>query len=132
MFIWDTKWNFDHTYTPPTAQYERAWDELFEKNDTRRDPELTRPAAEMYSRLWTLNNLRRASIRKLARCMNIPTFPMLIRMCNSVRIRDYWNLAWNEDYMVISQNLLDGMSDDELYDYAWRRFLAPYDKNLTR
>ncbi|EPY27735.1 hypothetical protein AGDE_10617 [Angomonas deanei] len=86
----------------------------------------------MYDGFIKFETIKRKSLRHLSRCMNIPTFPMLTRMCNSTRVRDYWNLAWNEDYMVITQKLHEKMSDEELADYAWRRFLAPTDKELTR
>jgi hypothetical protein len=32
----------------------------------------------------------------------------------------------------MKQDLLQTMTDAELYDYAWRRYIAPYDKNLNR
>ncbi|TPP54616.1 hypothetical protein CGC20_22045 [Leishmania donovani] len=131
-YIMDTKWYFDFHAYPWNATQERAWDDLFEKNNVRRDPKLLRPAAEMYDGFLKFYQIRRKSLRHLARSMNLPTFPLLSRTCASTRVRDYWNLAWNEDYMVITQKLHHQMSDEDLHDYAWRRFLAPYDKNLSR
>lgn len=131
-FIQDTKWYFDfHAYPFTTAQ-ERGWDELFEKNDVRRDPNLVRNAASMYDGFIKFEYIRRKSLRHLCRSMNFPTFPMWSRLCQGTRVRDYWELAWNEDYMVIRDKSHESMTDEELYDYAWRRFLAPYDKNLNR
>ncbi|KAG5480264.1 hypothetical protein CUR178_06320 [Leishmania enriettii] len=131
-YIMDTKWHFDFHAYPWNATQERAWDDLFEKNNVRRDPNVLRPAAEMYDGFLKFYQIRRKSLRHLARSMNLPTFPLLSRMCASTRVKDYWNLAWNEDYMVITQKLHHQMSDEELQDYAWRRFLSPYDKNLSR
>lgn len=131
-YLMDTKWHFDFHAYPFNATHERAWDDLFEKNDVRRDPKVVRHAAEMYDGFIKLETMRRKSLRHLARSMNLPTFPMLTRLCASTRIRDYWNLIWNEDYMVITQKLHESMSDEELYEFAWRRYLAPYDKNLSR
>ncbi|CCW62924.1 unnamed protein product [Phytomonas sp. EM1] len=131
-FLADTKWYFDFHAYPFNAVHERAWEELFEKNNVRRDPKVVRPAAEMYEGFIRFDWIRRKSLRHLARSMNLPTFPMLTRMCAMTRIRDYWNLIWNEDYMVITQELHKTMSRDELYEFAWRRFLAPYDKNLSQ
>ncbi|ORC84178.1 uncharacterized protein TM35_000481390 [Trypanosoma theileri] len=131
-YLTDTKWFFDFHAYPWNETQERAWDDLFEKNDVWRDPKVVRPAAEMYDGFIKFELIKRKSLRHLCRSMNIPTFPMLTRLCNGTRVRDYWNLAWSEDYMVITQKLHEKMSDEELYDFAWRRFLAPYDKNLTR
>lgn len=131
-YLTDTKWFFDFHAYPWSPSQERAWDDLFEKNTVRRDPKVVRQAAEMYDGFIKLETMKRKSLRHLARSMNLPTFPMLTRLCSSTRIKDYWNLAWNEDYMVITQKLHERMSDEELQDFAWRRFLAPYDKNLSR
>lgn len=131
-YITETKWFFDFHAYPVTPVQERAWDDLFEKNDIRRDPKVVRPAAEMYDNFFKFISIRRKTLRHLSRSMNFPTFPMLTRMCNSTRVKDYWGLIFNEDHMTISQKLLEKMNDEELYDYAWRRFLAPYDKNLSR
>lgn len=131
-FITDTKWYFDFHAYPFTAQQERGWDELFEKNDIRRDPSLVNVAAKMYDGFIRFEFIRRKSLRNLCRSMGFPTFPMWSRLCQGTRVRDYWNLAWNEDYMVIRDKLHETMSDEELYEYAWRRYLAPYDKNLSR
>ncbi|EKF30989.1 hypothetical protein MOQ_005179 [Trypanosoma cruzi marinkellei] len=131
-YLTDTKWHFDFHAYPWNETQERAWDDLFEKNDVWRDPKLVRHAADMYDGFIKFELIRRKSLRHLCRSMNIPTYPMLTRLCNGTRVRDYWNLAWCEDYMVITQKLHEKMTDEDLYDYAWRRFLAPYDKNLTR
>lgn len=131
-FITDTKWNFDLNCYPFNAAQERGWDELFEKNDMRRDPTSVRAAAEMYDHFIPLAFIKRKTLRHLARSMNLPTFPMLTRLCSSNRIRQYWSLIWNEDHMVIQGKLHTRMSDEELQEFAWRRFLAPYDKNLSR
>eukprot|EP00744_Colponema_vietnamica_P000099 GILI01000191.1.p1 GENE.GILI01000191.1~~GILI01000191.1.p1 ORF type:complete len:512 (-),score=222.25 GILI01000191.1:142-1677(-) len=107
-------------------------EELWEKNDVRRDPKITRDAAELYDAFFQFHEMRRVSGRLLGRAMGIPTFPLWSKICIGTRIKDYWDLTWNEDYMVISQKSLESLSDEELYDYANRRFLAPYDKELTR
>eukprot|EP00455_Lapot_gusevi_P047661 TRINITY_DN6475_c0_g1_i3.p2 TRINITY_DN6475_c0_g1~~TRINITY_DN6475_c0_g1_i3.p2 ORF type:complete len:187 (-),score=47.75 TRINITY_DN6475_c0_g1_i3:257-817(-) len=86
----------------------------------------------MYDGFIRFELIRRKSLRLLCRSMVFPTFPMWSRLCQGTRVRDYWNLAWNEDYIVIRDGLQNTMTDAELYDYAWRRFLAPYDKNLSR
>lgn len=141
-YLTETKWNFDFHAYPFTPAQERAWDDLFEKNDIHREPKVVRQAAAMYDHYCTFLSIRRKSLRHLARSMNFPTFPMLTRMCGATRVRDYWNLIFNEDYMVMScisresesslTNPLDSMSDEKLHDFAWRRFLAPHDKGLTR
>lgn len=131
-YLTETKWLFDFQVHPWTPAQERGWEELHEKNDVRRDPLALRDTLEMYDKFCTLITIRRKSLRHLCRSMNFPTFPMLARLCGSTRVKDYWNLIFNEDYMTITGKLLDGMSDEELYDYAWRRFMAPYDKQLSR
>lgn len=141
-YLTETKWNFDFHAYPFTPAQERAWDDLFEKNDVHREPKVVRQAAAMYDHYCTFLSIRRKSLRHLARSMNFPTFPMLSRTCGATRVRDYWNLIFNEDYMVMSRirreaepsltNPLDSMSDEKLHDFAWRRFLAPHDKGLTR
>lgn len=131
-YLTETKWYFDFHAYPFTPAQERAWDDLFEKNDVHRDPKIVRQAAEMYDHFFTFVAIRRKALRHLSRSMNLPTFPMLTRMCNSTRVKDYWNLIFNEDYMTIKSKLHESMSDAELYDYAWRRFLTPYDKQLSR
>jgi len=130
-YLTETRWFFDHHATPMTAKFERGWEELFEKNDIRRDPAVARDAAEMYDRFITFRDMKRKTGRLLGRAMGIPTFPMWAKMCIGTRIKDYWELAWNEDYMVITGKLHESMSEEELQDYAWRRFLSPYDKELT-
>ncbi|CCW70376.1 unnamed protein product [Phytomonas sp. Hart1] len=131
-FLADTKWFFDFHAFPFNPVHERAWEELFEKNNVHRDPKVVRLAGDMYDKFIRFDMIRRKSLRHLARSMNFPTFPMLTRMCGMTRIRDYWNLIWNEDYMVISRGLHKTMSHEALYEFAWRRFLAPYDKNLSQ
>jgi hypothetical protein len=76
--------------------------------------------------------LNRMQMKQYARASGQPSFPMGSAIMVQTRLRDYWQLAFNEDTMVIKNNLLEKMTDAELYDYAWRRFLAPYDKNLNR
>lgn len=131
-YLGETRWYYDHHAAPRTPKFERAWEEMWEKNDVRRDPKIARDAAEMYDSFIQLHEMRRVTGRLLGRAMGIPTFPLWSKICIGTRIRDYWQLAWNEDYIVISQKLHETMSDEELYDYAWRRYLAPYDKELTR
>lgn len=131
-YLTETKWNFDFHAYPFTPAQERAWDDLHEKNDVHRDPKVVRQCAAMYDHFFKFVAIRRKSLRHLSRSMNIPTFPMLTRLCNATRVKDYWNLIFNEDHMTITQNLLESMSDEELQDFAWRRFLAPLDKGLSR
>jgi hypothetical protein len=114
------------------AKYAAGWEELFEKNDVRRDATKIETCNKMYNCFQTFEWIRRQQARMIGRAMGIPTFPTWSKICLQTRIKDYWELAWNEDYMVMSQNLMESMTDEELQDYAWRRYLAPYDKNLTR
>lgn len=131
-YLTDIRFFFDFYCAPTNARHERAWEEMWEKNDVRRDPAIARDSAEMYDRAFKFYEIRRNTALNLGRAMGVPTFPMLSKICMGTRIRDYWELAWNEDYMVITGKLHEQMSDEELYDYAWRRYLAPYDKELTR
>lgn len=131
-YLAETRWFYDHHAAPRTPKLERAWEELWEKNDVRRDPKITREVGELYDPFLQFHEMKRTTGRLLGRSMGIPTFPMWSKICIGTRIKDYWDLIWNEDYMVISQKLVDTLSDEELYDFAWRRFLAPYDKELSR
>jgi hypothetical protein len=123
-------------YSGPSVQpdQEKGWLGIQEKNNVHRDPKACRVAAEILDRddRFIMNNWWRRQNAYHARPMNIPTFPLMSRSCMAVRIRDYWNLIWNEDFMTIKGSLLDGMTDEEVYDFAWRRFLSPYDLKLTR
>lgn len=130
-YLTETRWFFDHHATPMSSKFERGWEEMFEKNDVRRDPNVSRDAGEMYDRFITFRDMKRKTGRLLGRCMGVPTFPLWAKMCIGTRIKDYWELAWNEDYMVIKGKLHETMTEGELYDYAWRRYLAPYDKELS-
>lgn len=109
------------------------WDALWEKNDVPRDNGglMGGYLHNMYNQFQPFHLLRRKQARAICRCMGIPC-PGFGKINFQTRIRDYWDIAWNEDYMVITQKLADGMSDEQLYDYAWRRYLAPYDQNLNR
>jgi hypothetical protein len=130
--ITNFKWFVDfHVKLPESGV--PAWEELFEKNDVRRDVKVLMPALhKMYDAIQPFHFIRRQQARAIGRAMGIPTFPTWGKICLQKRIADYWELIWNEDYMVLSQKLHTKMSDEELYDYAWRRYLAPYDKNLSR
>lgn len=110
-----------------------AWEELFERNDTRRDVSKMMPDVnKMYNCFQPYWCSRRQQIRLIGRLHCMPTYPQFGKICLSARVKDYWELALTEDYMVRTNKLHESMSDEELHDYAWRRFLAPYDKNLTR
>jgi len=113
-------------------KYHAGWEETFEKNDVRRDPAKIAFMSKMYECFQPFTHMRRQQARMIGRAMGIPTFPTWSKICLHARIREYWELIFNEDFMVRKQNLLATMSDEELYDFAWRRYLAPYDKKLTR
>lgn len=126
-----TRW-FPEMHVKVQEPQPGMWDDLFEKNDVRRDPKFARGVAAGYDKILPYYTARRKHLMQIARAMGIPTFPSGSKVCLGKRIGDYWDLVWNEDYMVIKQGLVEKFSDEELQDYAWRRFLAPYDKNLTR
>lgn len=130
--IAEVKWMHDFHMVPANDTESRGWDELLERNNIRRDPKIARAAEPMLARKLTMVNMWRKKIRTHARAMGIPTWPGGSRTCLMTRLRDYWNLIWNEDYMTIKGNLLANMSDEDLQDFAWRRFLSPYDKKLSR
>lgn len=113
-------------------KYHAGWEEIFEKNDVRRDASKVAFASKMYECVQPFTHIRRQQARMIGRAMGIPTFPTWSKICLHARIREYWELIFNEDFMVRKQNLLAGMSDDEVQDFAWRRYLAPYDKKLNR
>jgi hypothetical protein len=125
------KWWIEfHSKIP--QQFLAGWDEVFEKNDTRRDPAKINGISKMYESCQPFHLIRREQARNIGRAMGIPTFPTFGKICLQARIKDYWEAAWNEDHMVISGKLHEAMSTEDLYDYAWRRYLAPYDKDLSR
>lgn len=107
-------------------------DEVYEKNDVRKDPTVVAAVAKGIDEPVPFWRCRRKQLRVMARAMGIPTFPMWFKINIQARIKDYWEIAWNEDYMTIQGQLHKSFTDEELQDYCWRRFLAPYDKNLTR
>lgn len=126
------KWMLEMHVDIP-EKYHAGWEEIFQKNDVRRDPALVRQTDEFMNHYQQFSLLSRKQIRAVARAMNFPTYPTFGKICLQKRVADYWELAWNEDYIVLTtENALADMSDDELFDYAWRRFLTPYDKNLSR
>lgn len=126
------RWWVEHSIPVP-EKFAHGWEELVnERNNVRRDATAIAGVSELYDKYQTFPWIRRQQARMIGRAMGMSTFPTWSKICLQTRIKDYWELAWNEDYMVMSQNLLNGMSDEELYDYAWRRYLAPYDKNLNR
>lgn len=129
--IHDTKW-FPEFHARVSEEYATAWDELFEKNDVHRCPQNAHKIANHYNKMIPFFRCRRKQLRGIGRAMNIPTFPLWKQINLQTRIAEVWGLLWNEDYMVVTQGLHEKMTDEELYDYAWRRLLAPYDKNLTR
>ena len=109
-----------------------AFDMLYDKNDVRKDPKLMRKIADGNERVFPFFRCRRKQIRCIAHAMGIPSFPMFAQINLQARIKDYWEIIWNEDLIVIKGNLHQAMSDEELQDYAWRRFMSPYDKELSR
>lgn len=130
--IAEIKWIHDFHMVPANETESRGWDEILERSNIRRDPKIARASGPMLARKFDMVHMWRKQLRSHGRAYGIPTFPLGTRTCMAVRLRDYWNLIWNEDYMVIKGNLLAGMSDEELQDFAWRRYLSPYDKNLNR
>ena len=109
----------------------KAWETLLEKNDVWRDPVACRGVAEMYESVLSFHRFRRLQGRLIVRAMGLPSYPLFGLLCAQGRIRDYWELVFNEDYMVMQPGALEKMTEEGLFDYAWRRFLAPVDKNLT-
>eukprot|EP00672_Neobodo_designis_P012850 CAMPEP_0174856776 /NCGR_PEP_ID=MMETSP1114-20130205/36210_1 /TAXON_ID=312471 /ORGANISM="Neobodo designis, Strain CCAP 1951/1" /LENGTH=391 /DNA_ID=CAMNT_0016091581 /DNA_START=47 /DNA_END=1222 /DNA_ORIENTATION=- len=126
------RWWLEHN-GPVPDKWAHGWEELCnERNNVRRDVKAIAEVSDMYECFQSMKWVRRQQARAIGRAMGFPTFPTLSKISVMTRVKDYWELAWNEDHMVISQNLLPTMSDEEVYDYAWRRYLAPYDKKLTR
>lgn len=126
------RWWFEHHAAVPDS-YAVGWEELVnERNDVRKNVTEVAKISKMYSGYQTFEWIRRQQCRIIGRAMGLPTFPMWSKICTQTRIKDFWELAWNEDMMVLKNGLLEKMDDAELYDYAWRRYLAPYDKELTR
>jgi len=130
--IWDVHWfmSFLQKMNDNWAPY---WDELYTKNDHRREnPKQLGIEMRKYENFQPFWNIRRKQARAMCRAMGIPTFPAFGKLNMQARIRDMYELLWNEDYMVITGKLHETMSDEDLQDYAWRRYLAPYDKKLNR
>ena len=129
--ITDYRWFYEwHLQVP--QHLSRAWENLLEKNDVRKDPKLCAQIAAMYESVLSFHRFRRKQGRCIVRAMGIASFPLFSKICPQTRIRDYWEIIFNEDHMVMQPGVLESMNDDELFDYAWRRFLAPVDKNLQR
>jgi len=129
--IYPFKWWLEMTVHIP-EKYHAGWEEMFEKNDVRRDAAKIAHVSKMYECFQPFTHIRRQQARMIGRAMGIPTFPTWSKICLHARIREYWELIVNEDFMVRKQNLLATMSDEEVQDFAWRRYLSPYDKKLTR
>lgn len=129
----DLRW-FTEFHARVPDHYAHCWDALWEKNDVPRNEGalMGTTLEKMYHRFQPFHMIRRKQARAICRAMGIPSSPGFNKINLQSRIRDYWEVAWNEDYMVVTQKLHETMSDEELYDYAWRRYLAPYDKKLTR
>ena len=128
--ITDYRWYYEWHLSVP-QDHSVAWEEITEKNDVHRDPLLCRKAADMYDEIMPFHRVRRKQMRLLLRSMGIASFPLFGKLCAQARIRDYWELMLNEDYMVMKHNLLTTMTEEEIFDYAWNRYLAPLDKNLN-
>lgn len=118
------EWSF-----PAVAE---KWEDVHEKNDVRRNPEWARDVAKFYAKYYPLHVMKRRVAYGLLRTMGSPSWPMMKKAGACTRFRDIYELTFTEDVMVIKQNLLQGMTDDELFDYCWRRYLTPRDKNLSR
>ena len=128
--ITDYRWYYEwHLYVP--SENHTAWEELFEKNDYRRNPALVTKIGKLFDEMVPFHRVRRKQIRLLLRAMGMNSFPLFGKLCGQARIRDYWELMLNEDYMVMKHKLLETMTPDEIRDYAWYRYLAPLDKNLS-
>lgn len=126
------RWWLEHC-APVPDKFAHGWEELNnERNNVRRDAKAIAELSPMYDCFQTMKWVRRTQARAMGRAMGFPTFPTLSKISVMTRIKDYWELAWNEDYMVMKGNLLESMTDEEVQDYAWRRYLSPFDKKLTR
>lgn len=109
------------------------WNDVHEKNDVRRNPNHARDVAKFYSKYYPLHIQKRTVTKGIMRSMGMcPSFPLFKRVGATTRMRDIFECIFTEDVMVIKQKLVEKMSDEELFCYAWRRWMAPADKNLSR
>lgn len=128
-FLNENKFKLEMTFPVPSEK----WNDIHEKNDVRRNPEWARDVAKFYAKYYPLHIQKRQLVKGLMRTMGAcPSFPLLKKVGATTRVRDLFECIFTEDVMVMKGKLLDTMSDDELACYAWRRFLAPQDKELTR
>jgi len=108
------------------------FDNLVDKNTVPKDPvQLRRYAESLDMTGVNFIHCRRTQMRSFLRALTAPTTPWWNDVNAQVRLRDFWDLTWNEDYMVVKGQLHKTMSSEDLHDYAWRRFLAPYDQGLS-
>lgn len=124
-------WFSAHVQMPES--YFRNFDELFEKNDVKRNNVRCRSISVVAEQSVMFFRIRRNQARYLARAIGVPTWPLFTKICPQARLLQYWELIFNEDYMFYKQHIrLEDLTDEEVHDLAWRRFLAPHDKELTR
>ena len=128
-FLNQNKFMLEMTFPVPSEK----WEDVHEKNDVRRNPNHARDVAKFYAKIYPLHIQRRIVTKAMLRSMGMcPSFPLLKRVGATTRMRDIFECIFTEDVMVIKQKLVEKMSDEELFDYAWRRWMAPADKNLSR
>jgi hypothetical protein len=130
-YLTDFRWVFEMHFGVSQVN-SAAWEEMFEKNDTRRNPVKCASLHDMYEVPFPFHHITCKRCRAIVRAMGIPSFPFLGKINGQTRIRDYFEIIFNEDYMVMQPGALQALDDAALFDYAWRRFLAPVDKNLTK
>lgn len=127
----DWRFNFEY-FLPVPAECTAAWEEINERNDVRRDPVKCAELHELWEATFPMIHIRTRQARLLMRIHSLPLYPLLARRPAGVRLGALYELIWSEDYMVITKQLHKLMTDEELQEYAWMRFLSPYDKHLTR
>ena len=128
--ITDYRWWYEWFLSVP-QDHSTAWEAITEKNDVHRDPVLCRKIADLYDEIVPFHRIRRKQVRLILRAMGAASFPMFGKLCAQARIRDYWELILTEDHMIMKNKLLSRMDKDEIFDYAWRRYLVPCDKQLS-
>jgi len=128
-FLNENKFKLEMSFPVPGEK----WNDVHEKNDVRRNPEWAHDVARFFEKYYPLHIQKRQIVKAVMRSMGAcPSFPLLKKVGATTRVRDIFEVIWTEDVMVIKQGLAEKMTDDELFCYCWRRWMAPADKNLTR
>jgi len=116
-----------------SAKNHKGWEHLFNfKNNTRRDELAIKDLDEFFRTEASFWRYEIYLYRNMLRTMNFSPALNTTRHMQH-RILTFWNDRFNEDWVLKAQKGgADGLTDEQLYEYANARLLAPYDAKLSR